>query len=86
MNFSGYDDDPIRLAKEMDNVRLIVDLLNYSKELEEMVIELRKEINGLTPDGQPLPYAELHSDVYVNFDDYPAYDKYREFIELYFTY
>lgn len=80
------DDDTIELAKEMENVKLIVDLLIYSRNLEEMIIELRKEVNNLTPKGQPTPYEELHSDVYESFYDYPAYGKYKEYIELFFEY
>ncbi|WP_257352265.1 hypothetical protein [Pseudalkalibacillus decolorationis] len=81
-----YDDDTIKLGDEMDHAQLIVDLLIYSKKLEEMIIELRKEVNELTPEGQTIPYAELHSDIYENFDDYQAYEKHRSFIELFFKY
>jgi hypothetical protein len=76
------DENTIELAKEMENVRLIVDLLIYSKKLEEMVIELRKDVNSLSPKGQPKPYEEVHSDVYESFYDYPAYEKYKEYIDL----
>ncbi len=71
---------------DLDTARLIVGLLNYSQSLEEMVIDLRKEINSLTPKDQPLPYFELHSDVYESFEDHPAYEKYKDYIELFFKY
>ncbi|MFD1168160.1 hypothetical protein [Oceanobacillus caeni] len=70
----------------MDNLQLIVDLLNYFRKLEGMVIELRKEVNELTPKGRHIPYDELHSDVYEVFEDYPAYEKNSRFIELFFKY
>jgi hypothetical protein len=76
------DDITIELAKEMENVRLIVDLLSYSRKLEEMVIELRNDVNRLSPKGEPKPYQEVHSDVYESFYDYPAYEKYKEYIDL----
>lgn len=78
------DDDALELAKEMEYVKLIADLLIYSRKLEEMVIELRKHVNELTPKDQPLPYEGLHSDVYESFYDYPAYEKYKDYIELFF--
>ena len=81
-----FDDETILRREQMDNAQLIVDLLVYSKKLEEMIVELRKEVNGLTHEGQHVPYPELHSDIYENFDDRPAYDKHRDYIELFFKY
>jgi hypothetical protein len=81
-----FDDETITRKDVKDNAQLIVDLLVYSKKLEEMIVELRKEVNGLTREGQPVPYPELHSDIYENFDDHPAYEKHREYIELFFKY
>lgn len=81
-----FDDETILRREQMDNAQLIVDLLVYSKKLEEMIVELRKEVNGLTHEGQHVPYPELHSDIYENFDDCPAYDKHRDYIELFFKY
>ena len=83
MHESMYDDETINLAREMDNIRLIIDLLRYSRRLEETVVELRTEINRLSPKERDIPYAELHSDIYENFDDHPAYKKYREYIEVF---
>ena len=83
MNESMYDDDTLRLDEERENARLIVDLLNYTKTLEEMVINLRKEVNERTLKSQPIPYFELHSDVYESFEDYPAYEKHRDYIRVF---
>lgn len=81
-----YKNGIFESKEEKDNAELIINLLNYSKLLEEMIIDLRKEVNRLTPKGHPIPYFELHSDIYEAFDDHPAYEKYREYIELFFQY
>ena len=70
--------------EEMDNLDLIINLISYSKKLERMIIQLRSEVNALTPAGENLPYFELHSDIYENFFDYPTIIKYQKYIELYF--
>ena len=80
------DFETLKVDKELENAKLILDLLNYSKSLEEAVIELRKKVNELTPETEPIPYYDLHSDVYEAFDDHPAYLKYRDYIELFFKY
>ncbi|WP_130859138.1 hypothetical protein [Gracilibacillus phocaeensis] len=70
--------------EEMDNLDLIINLISYSKKLERMIIQLRSEVNALTPEGENLPYFELHSDIYENFFDYPTIIRYQKYIELYF--
>lgn len=69
---------------DRDNIAFIISLLHYTKKLEAMVIKLREEVNELTPNGNPIPYFELHSDVYENFFDYPTFIKYQKYIEIYF--
>ncbi len=78
-----YDVEQLDYAKEMEPVDLIVKLLSYTKTLEEMVIDLRIKINRLSPRNKPLPYSDLHSDVYEVFDDHPAYERYKEYIALF---
>ncbi|MEG6521786.1 hypothetical protein [Desulfotomaculum sp. 1211_IL3151] len=80
-NESMYDDDSLQSIKEMENLELIKAILEYSKNLEAMVLELRREVNDLTPPGDPKPYEDIHSDIYESFDDYPAYQKLREIFE-----
>lgn len=70
--------------EEMDNLDLIINLISYSKKLERMIIQLRLEVNALTPADENLPYFELHSDIYENFFDYPTIIRYQKYIELYF--
>jgi hypothetical protein len=79
-----YDVEQLDYFKEMEPVDLIVKLLGYTKTLEEMVIDLRVQVNRLTPKNEPLPYEDLHSDVYEVFDDHPAYERYKEHIELFY--
>lgn len=80
---SFYDEDNIS-KDDMDNIDFIINLLNYSKKLEGMVIKLREEVNELTPEDKEIPYFELHSDIYESFFDYPTVIKYQKYIEMYF--
>lgn len=80
---SFYDEDNISKG-DMDNIEFIINLLNYSKKLEGMVIKLREEVNELTPEDKEIPYFELHSDIYESFFDYPTVIKYQKYIEMYF--
>ncbi len=68
---------------EMENANLIINLLNYAK--KKMVVELRKEVNQLTPSGKSLTYDELHGDIYENFYDHPAFKRYLRYIEEFYT-
>ncbi|MEG6520868.1 hypothetical protein, partial [Desulfotomaculum sp. 1211_IL3151] len=54
-NESMYDDDSLQSIKEMENLELIKAILEYSKNLEVMVLELRREVNDPTPPGDPKP-------------------------------
>lgn len=85
-NSPDYEFDFFEHNYELDNVELIITLLNYSKSLEEQIVELRKEVNDLTLDRESLPYLDLHSDIYETFDDHPAYERHRDYIGLFFQY
>lgn len=76
-----YDDDILQSIREIENHELIKAILDYSKNLEAMVLELRQEVNELTPHGAHKQYEDIHSDIYEVFDDYPAYQRYRELFE-----
>ena len=76
-----YDDDSLAMFEDIKVAELIAAILEYSKELEDKVLMLRKEINNLTPPAKHKPYEDLYSDVFRVFDHYPAYQKYREHIE-----
>lgn len=77
-----YDDDTLELIFELQTAQLIIALLEYVKTLEKMVIELRQQVNNLTPPGQLRPYADLYSDIFEAFDDYPAYQRFEKAFEI----
>lgn len=77
-----YDDVTLELIEEQKTTDLIEAVLQYTRNLEKMVIELRKEVNNLIPKGKPKPYADLHSDIYQLFYHYPAYPKYEEIFKI----
>jgi len=80
-----YDEGQLEAIQEQENADLIVKLLLYAKSLEEQVVALRSEVNRLTPQDESAPYEDLHSDLYESFDDHPAYERYSDIIDLYFT-
>lgn len=76
-----YDDDMLESIKGLEAYKLIEAILGYTKNLEAMVLELRQEVNDLTPSGKHKPYENIHSDIYEAFDDYPAYQKFKKIFE-----
>lgn len=82
MLYKSCKEEQLEEIKERENIDLIIGLLNYTKSLEEMVIELRSNVNALTPSGEQLPFPDLHGDVYEVFDHHPAYERYKEYIEI----
>ncbi len=80
-----YDVEQLEMAKEMETVDLIVKLLEYTRTLEDKIIDLRIKVNRMTPKHEPIPYYDLHSDVYEAFDDHPAFEKYKEYIALFYS-
>jgi len=77
-----HDDDTLELIVELQTFELITGLCEYARSLEKMVIELRSQVNNLTPLWQPKPYAELYSDIFEAFDDYRAYQRFKEAFEI----
>ncbi len=73
-----HDDVTLELIVELETFELITALLECVKTLEEMVIELRSQVNHLTPPGKSMPYADLYSDIFEIFYDYPAYERFKE--------
>lgn len=76
-----YDDDMLAMIEDQKTAELINALLCYTRTLENMVVELREQVNSLTPREEPKPFFDLHSDIYEEFSDYPAYVKYQYFFE-----
>lgn len=81
-----YDCTEIEDCDEQDTARLIWALLDYVKELEAMVVDLRSQVNRLTPANEQLPYCELHSDIYHSFYDYPAYERFEWLFQIFDQY
>lgn len=77
-----YDDDTLALIEELKTAELIKALVEYAKTLESMVVELRRQVNTLTPAGQSKPFPDLHGDIYEGFYDYPAYHKFKEIFKI----
>jgi len=77
-----YDDDSLAMFEDIKVAELIAAVLEYSKELEDEVVMLRTEVNNLTQSTSPKPYEDLYSDVFQVFDHFPAYQKFREYIEI----
>ena len=76
-----YDDVMLELIEELKIAELIKALAKYAKTLENMVVELRRQVNTLTPAGQPAPFPDLHTDIYEMFDHYPAYQKFEDILK-----
>lgn len=77
-----YDDVTLEQIEEQETADLISALAEYAKTLEEMVVELRRQVNALTPAGQKEPFPDLHGDIYEVFYDYPAYRKFEEILKI----
>lgn len=71
------DDLTLELIEIQETERLITALIEYCASLEKQIIDLRCQVNRLTPAGKPLPYEDLHSDIYQMFYDYEAYPKFE---------
>lgn len=68
-------------SNEIEAVELIGKLLRYTRSLEDQIIDLRIKVNRLSPKDKPIPYFDLHSDIYKSFDDHPIYERYKEYLE-----
>jgi len=67
-------------SEKYELISFIVALVEYSAELEEQVVELRRTINTLSDKNRP-PFPDLLGDIYQTFVDYSAYRKYQSLIE-----
>jgi hypothetical protein len=62
--------------------QLVEALVDNCLELAKQVVELRRQVNRLTPSGQPQPFLdELYSDLYESFNDYAAYPKFKRILK-----
>ena len=82
-----YEDEAEDYYEMLDNqfeedelISFIVALFEYSTELEEQVVELRRTVNELS-DKEHLPFPDLEGDIYQAFDGFSGYRKYQSLIE-----
>lgn len=76
-----YDDCTLDLIEDLETEELIAALTDYFKSLEKQVVELRCQVNRLTPAGKPEPFPEPHSDLYEVFHHYAAYQKFKHILK-----
>ncbi len=90
-----YDSEQLEMMEEDDELSLVRDLVEYSNELIERILELRKEINSYDRElrmerkenmthYRP-PYDDLHSDIYRNFSEHQVYEKYKDELDKMFN-
>jgi hypothetical protein len=78
-----YDDVTLELIEIQKTDQLVAALIEYYSRLEKMVIELRCEVNSLTPPGKREPYPDPTSDFMEAFYEYTAYPKFQHLFELF---
>ncbi len=77
-----YDDLTLELIETQETEELVMALIEYCVSLEKQVIDLRLEVNRLTPAGKLIPYLDLHSDIYQDFYDYAAYPQFEHLFKI----
>ena len=75
-----YDDNSIALVQEQETEELIRKLAEYARSLELQVVQLRRQVNHLTPVDQAEPFPELYSDFLESFDQLAAYSQYKHLL------
>jgi len=77
----SYDECSIDMMAELEWVVLTLAILQYAHQLEDMVVLLRMKANEMTPQKKPMPFPDLHENIYETFEDYPAYQKLVDYLE-----
>ncbi|WP_372814777.1 hypothetical protein [Paenibacillus sp.] len=75
-----YDEESLAALEQQETEALIAALAQYCKSLEQQVVELRRDVNRLTPQGQDKPFPDVHSDLYETFDHLAAYKRFRHLL------
>jgi hypothetical protein len=76
-----YDDCTLELIEQLETEELISALADYCKDLEEQIVELRCQVNKLTPVVNSEPFPDPHSDLYEVFYHYAAYPKFKHILK-----
>lgn len=72
-----YDDCMLMHIEDQQTKELLSGLVEYCLSLEKQLVDLRNQVNNMTPSGRPKPYFDLHSDLYEVFHQYAAYPKFK---------
>jgi hypothetical protein len=75
------DDQTLEAMEERETEELIAGLAAYARSLEQQIVQLRSQINDLTPEDQEPLFPELHTDLYESFDHYAAYGRFAHVLE-----
>jgi hypothetical protein len=89
-----YDDMQLEMFQQQERIELVKAVYDYSKELCEVIVDLRKEVNRLDflndllsndkkidiNEYQP-PYCELYENITRTFEDYAAYEEFQSAFE-----
>lgn len=76
-----FDVETLESMKDQEIEELISGLVAYARSLELQVVELRCQVNKLTPLSQEEPFPEPHSDLYEAFDHYAAYPTFKHILK-----
>lgn len=76
-----YDDCTLELIKQQETEELIAALVEYCKDLEKQVVDLRCQVNKLTPLDKRKPFPDPQSDLYEVFHHYAAYPKFKKILK-----
>ncbi len=72
-----YDDCTLELIEQQETEELIAALVEYCKDLEKQVVDLRCRVNRLTPSNKREPFPDPQSDLYEVFHHHAAYPKFK---------
>jgi hypothetical protein len=76
-----YDDCTLELIERQEAEELIAALVEYCKDLEKQVVDLRCQVNRLIPSDNREPFPDPKSDLYEVFHHYAAYTKYKKILK-----
>lgn len=77
-----YEKEMIELKEKEELDELILGLVEYARNLELQVVELRSKVNWQTPVVLEKPFPDLHGDLYETFDHYASYPKFKEILKI----
>lgn len=75
------DDVTLEALEAQETDELIAGIAAYARSLEQQIVQLRGQVNDLTPEDQEPPFPELHTDLYESFDHYAAYERFAHVLK-----